>query len=136
MVSNFIEKEKTSSSRGPLLLLYIGFLLICAFIVALVAGLLWASNALDFLGYLMNPESSRFAETSRISEAYPYDGLTLVVISIGMIAYTLLLGLSVWMFGAVLAFARGTMRGYQTVLTISVALPILSFIFLKGFELK
>src|SRR5688500_17920856 len=121
MASNFIEKEKTSTSRSPLLLIYIGFLLICAFIVALVSGLLWASTALDFLLYLINPASSRLAETSRISEAYPYDGLVLVILCIQIVLYTGLVAVAVWIFGAVLAFAQGTMRGYQNVLTIAVA---------------
>jgi His/Glu/Gln/Arg/opine family amino acid ABC transporter permease subunit len=135
MASNFIEKEKTSSSRSPQLLIYIGFLFVAALIFALLAGLLWASTALDFLAYLANPEVVRPFAATRYSGLYPYDGLTLVILSIQMLGFTILLGLSIWIVGAVMAFARGTMRGYRTVLTIAVALPILSFIFFRDVQI-
>jgi His/Glu/Gln/Arg/opine family amino acid ABC transporter permease subunit len=133
MASEVKEKAK-NSARSPLLLLYIGLITFAAFYFAIRVGLSWIDDALGLLQYILNPESSPLFALSQGSQREGVDNLVVIVQIIELFLYTVLLGFSIWVVGAVVAFGRGTLRGYQTVLTIAVALPMLSFIFLRSFE--
>jgi His/Glu/Gln/Arg/opine family amino acid ABC transporter permease subunit len=133
MASEVKEKAK-NSARSPLLLVYIGLLTLAAFYFTITVALAWVGDGLEFLQYLMNPEASPLFALSQGSRTAGVDNLVVIVQILEILGYTVLLGISIWLLGALLAFGRGTLRGYQTVLTVAVALPMLSFIFLGDFQ--
>jgi hypothetical protein len=133
MASEVKEKAK-NSARSPLLLLYIGFISLLVLFFLIRVALVWVNDGLGFVQYLVNPESSPLFALSQGSRSEGVDNLVVIVQVIELFFYTVLLGFAIWLMGAVLAFGRGTLRGYQAILTVSVALPMLTFIFLRGME--